>query len=464
MKTRDHLKKAISRIVELEQKEVKNSERLNQVELKLAIVLSKLDQLENQLPEEEDNDSLDEKWEKSEKDDKAEKEDTQPEGSKPPGASSNNQSRTKLTDVIVQDHSGGRSGGHQGPDTEDNLEPDNQHGIRARVLDPSKVVHYRFDGKEKDYLQWSTLLMNYLESFGLWSYVSGERPRPPAPSDPEFTLRGVDETNYARYVHWKKRDTDCKNILQANVHKDILPLFTARNTSAEMWQVLKDKYQMKNPQSLANLKTAIEQCRMVKGQNLDLYIRNHKLLVNEHAAVGRPLSEVDRIVSFLSGLSDKYDTLKTLYMSAAGVSYKDVIIGLRSFEASKVKSTEKGSQAFSANKDLKPKKSKSDKKQRDPCSKCGFKSHATADCKVDLSTITCLRCEKKGHTVALCKVKLPADTPSSSLAAEEQGSVREEISFSATVDPLVSCVSITELPIQVEHGRVGQTASCIDYR
>ena len=34
MKTREHFKKAISRIVELEQKEVKNSERINQLELK----------------------------------------------------------------------------------------------------------------------------------------------------------------------------------------------------------------------------------------------------------------------------------------------------------------------------------------------------------------------------------------------------------------------------------------------
>ena len=130
MKTQDHLKKALSRIVELEQKEVKNSERINQMELKLAIVLSKLDQLENQVPEEEDTDSLDEKWERTDKNDKAEKEDSQPEGSKPPGASSNYQSRTKLTDVIVQDHPGGRSGGHQDPDTEDNLEPDNQHFLK----------------------------------------------------------------------------------------------------------------------------------------------------------------------------------------------------------------------------------------------------------------------------------------------------------------------------------------------
>ena len=82
MKTREHLKKAISRIVELEQKEVKNSERINQLELKLAIVLSKLDQLENQEPEEEDTDSLDDKWEKTDRDDKAEGEESQPDGSK----------------------------------------------------------------------------------------------------------------------------------------------------------------------------------------------------------------------------------------------------------------------------------------------------------------------------------------------------------------------------------------------
>ena len=73
-----------------------------------------------------------------------------------------------------------------------------------------------------------------------------------------------------------------------------------------MWQALKETYQMDNPQSLANMKTALDQCKMVKGQTLEVYIKNHEQLINQHAAVGKPLSEVDRVVSFLSGLHSAY--------------------------------------------------------------------------------------------------------------------------------------------------------------
>ena len=78
-------------------------------------------------------------------------------------------------------------------------ELESQYGIRAGVLDTSKVIHFRFDGKDRDYLQWSAIIVSYLEGYGLWSYVSGERPRPPAPSDPDFQTYGTGEGNYAKW-------------------------------------------------------------------------------------------------------------------------------------------------------------------------------------------------------------------------------------------------------------------------
>ena len=147
-----------------------------------------------------------------------------------------------------------------------------------------------------------------------------------------------------------------------------------------------------------------------------------------------PITETNRIVSFLSGLSDKYDTLKTLYMSSSGTTYKDIIIGLKSYEASKVKISERGGQAFSAKeKEAKGKKKTGGKKdkQLEPCSKCGYRNHSAADCRVDLSTITCLRCEKRGHSVGICKAKVTPEVPSTSLAIDKQGSPATETSFFA---------------------------------
>ena len=105
MKTREHLKKAITRIVQLEEKEAKNTDRINKLELNLTTVISKLEQLGNVQSDEEDHDSLAENW------DKAEKDDPQPGGSKPPVITSINTRRTNRGDIDVQEYPGGRSEG-----------------------------------------------------------------------------------------------------------------------------------------------------------------------------------------------------------------------------------------------------------------------------------------------------------------------------------------------------------------
>ena len=122
-----------------------------------------------------------------------------------------------------------------------------------------------------------------------------------------------------------------------------------------MWQVLKETYQMDNPQSFANLKSALEHCKMQKSQSLEEYIKSHEQLVYQHAAVGKPILEMERIVSFLGGLPDRFDTLRTMYMSIAGLSYKNIVIGLRSFEASKLKPLERTDKVQKEPRHLQPK-------------------------------------------------------------------------------------------------------------
>ena len=219
-----------------------------------------------------------------------------------------------------------------------------------------------------------------------------------------------------------------------------------------MWQVLKETYQMDNPQSFANLKSALEHCKMHKGQSLEEYIKSHEQLVYQHAAVGKPISDMERVVSFLGGLPDRFDTLKTMYMSTAGLSYKNMVIGLRSFEASKLKPLErsdkggKGAQAFAA-KGPKP-KSKKPFKKKDPCIKCGFSSHRTEDCKVDLTTLTCLKCEKKGHSIYLCKAKLVSPGENASVAVVVEKDIIVESSMMAELveitAPATNLLSSTE--------------------
>ena len=228
-----------------------------------------------------------------------------------------------------------------------------------------------------------------------------------------------------------------------------------------MWQVLKETYQMNNPQSFANLKSALEHCKMQKGQSLEEYVKNHEQLVYQHAAVGKPISDMERIVSFLGGLPDRFETLRTVYMSTAELSYKNMVIGLRSFEASKLKPLEKtdkggkGAQAFAA-KGTKP-KSKKPFKKKDPCTKCGFSSHRTEDCKVDLTNLTCLKCEKKGHSIYLCKAKLVSPVENASVAVGVEEDVIAESAmmaeFSEITTPATNLLLSAEQNVEAHYSK-----------
>ena len=283
-------------------------------------------------------------------------------------------------------------------------------------------------------------MASYLEGYDLWEYVDGTIPRPPSPGEPGYLGDNAGSSNWRV---WKLNDSYCKNILRSNVHRDVLSLFTPCNTASDLWQVLKETYQMDNPQSFANLKSALEHCKMQKSQSLEEYIKSHEQLVYQHAAVGKPILEMERIVSFLGGLPDRFDTLRTMYMSIAGLSYKNIVIGLRSFEASKLKPLErtdkgaKGAQAFAA-KGSKPKTKKSFKK-KDPCTRCGFSNHKTEDCKVDLTTLTCLKCEKKGHSIYLCKAKLVSPGENASVAVGVESDVIVETSMMAELVEVINC-------------------------
>ena len=139
--TREQLKKAISKIVTLEEKDAKTQARLDKLELSVTVILSRS---ETQLPA-QDDDSLADQWQHASDDELSEKD-------PPPATTPHHQSPSKNNVSSVQVNTGGGDKGQQGPGPD--LDPDIQHGIRAPVLDPSKVVHYRFDGKERDYLQW----------------------------------------------------------------------------------------------------------------------------------------------------------------------------------------------------------------------------------------------------------------------------------------------------------------------
>ena len=89
----------------------------------------------------------------------------------------------------------------------------------------------------------------------------------------------------------------------------------------------------------------------------------------------------------------------------------NIISSVRSFKASKVKTSEKGDRGQSISTKEGKGKKMPDGKAKDSCTQYGFRSHLTKDGKIDLQSITCIKCAKKGHAAAICQAKLIPTEP-----------------------------------------------------
>ena len=79
----------------------------------------------------------------------------------------------------------------------------------------------------------------------------------------------------------------------ANIAKELLYLVTPAKTAGEMWSILKDTYQITNPQAILNLKNRYQNFKMEKSMSLEMYIKQHESLVDQLRAHNQPVDEGD---------------------------------------------------------------------------------------------------------------------------------------------------------------------------
>ena len=120
-RTRDHLKKAITRIVTLEERDIKQEERINQLELKMTLMSSHLESLGEQLQLSDAADSIDEQW-------TAEKEVDTKRGTHLPGESAAQEKGTENVSH-AQKQRGGRSDVNPNHEDNDSGNDESQHRV-----------------------------------------------------------------------------------------------------------------------------------------------------------------------------------------------------------------------------------------------------------------------------------------------------------------------------------------------
>ena len=207
------------------------------------------------------------------------------------------------------------------------------HGIRA-----SKDLRmYKFDGK--DYHLWSFAMKGYLRSQGLWGVVSGAMKKPvfplAAPTLAELAVLDTLEANMATDLYnrlaailintpaadlievqkqisnaFEETESDAMTVISFCVDKTHMQLITSCANSHEAWIKLRTRYYEDSLPNQMRLEDEYKALKMSRGMTIENYISRSDAYVDRLRGVGIIITDNQRILNLLRGLSPQYEFVK----------------------------------------------------------------------------------------------------------------------------------------------------------
>jgi gag-polypeptide of LTR copia-type/Integrase core domain/GAG-pre-integrase domain/Zinc knuckle len=174
---------------------------------------------------------------------------------------------------------------------------------RAR-LDTVKVKTFTGEG----WHLWKFKMQQYLALMDVWRNVNGEAPPPPedAPSEDQ--------------MDWLQDDLSAMNVLCNTVDDERLQLLTHCNSSAEMWKVLVDKYEVVSTANKIRLDVEFNNLRQ-GSKSVDAYLKELNATVDKLRGIGKIVPDEEKMLAFLKGLNREFGVLSVMLENQTGMTF-----------------------------------------------------------------------------------------------------------------------------------------------
>ncbi|KAK9080118.1 hypothetical protein SSX86_001793 [Deinandra increscens subsp. villosa] len=151
-----------------------------------------------------------------------------------------------------------------------------------------------------NYLAWQNQMTPIFEHQGLTSHIDGSSPQPPATIESE----GTSEPN-PEYVTWKDAEQKAIILIHTSLSEEVFPEIVGYSTAKEKWDVLAAAYSNSSVERAQNLKDQVN--TITKGSlSIAEFGRRFKSLTDQLAAIGQPMSELDKTHAYYRGLGPDY--------------------------------------------------------------------------------------------------------------------------------------------------------------
>ncbi|GAV90626.1 UBN2_3 domain-containing protein, partial [Cephalotus follicularis] len=141
------------------------------------------------------------------------------------------------------------------------------------------------------YLLWKSLFEPIFRGHKLIDYVDGSLPSP--------------ALTHPTYDAWYEKDQMFLSWINATLSESALPYIVGVTSSMEAWAILNRRYASTTPSHVMALK---RQLNRIKRDNLSMqeYLHKFKVLSDQLAARGSPISDDDLVLHVLDGLPSSY--------------------------------------------------------------------------------------------------------------------------------------------------------------
>ncbi|XP_068479007.1 uncharacterized protein [Phaseolus vulgaris] len=156
----------------------------------------------------------------------------------------------------------------------------------------------RFDGH---YDHWSMLMENFLRSKEYWNVVESGVAEP---------ATGATEVQKTEFEALKLKDLKAKNYLFQSIDRSILETILCKETSKQIWDSMKKKYQgnvKARRVQLQGLRTEFENLRMKSGEAVADFFSRTMAIANKMRIHGEKMQDITIVEKILRSMTPKFN-------------------------------------------------------------------------------------------------------------------------------------------------------------
>ncbi|KAK9051887.1 hypothetical protein SSX86_028515 [Deinandra increscens subsp. villosa] len=171
---------------------------------------------------------------------------------------------------------------------------------------------------------WKTLITPFLITNGLYGYVDGSIPCPPAtvtvtrpaaPTADDTAPAPVATTPNPQHAIWIANDAHVRMLLLSTISESAFLHVQGTTTSRDVWLALERAYSPQTASREYTLKTQLLRIQMKPDETSSAYLNRAQQYATALANIGEPMKEKDLVMLVVSGLREEYNGVKSAALS-----------------------------------------------------------------------------------------------------------------------------------------------------